>query len=68
MMNTFSMRYEYLCNKQLKNMLSRVSFEKENCVENVHGFRFAKFITDRQKILVRLNREKNYLSKRVKDR
>ena len=55
-MNTCSMRYEYLhdeneylCNRQLESISSWISFERENYVEDVRGFRFVKFLTDRQK-------------------
>ena len=70
-MNTWTMRYEYLHDKvfttmyeylhdeQLESMSSWISFERENYVEDVHGFRFANFLIYRHKILLRLNGEKN---------
>ena len=46
-MNTCMTSYEYLCNGQLESMSSWISFERENCVEDVRDFR--------------LNGEKNHL-------
>ena len=60
-MNTCSTRYEYLHDKVFTTMYeylhdgqpestsSWISFERENYVEDVHDFRFANFLTDRQK-------------------
>ena len=48
-MNTCSTRYEYLHDEQPESMSSWISFERENYVENVRGFRFAKFLIDCEK-------------------
>ena len=48
-MNTCLTRYEYLHDGQPKSKSSWISSERENYVEDVHGFRFANFLTDRQK-------------------
>ena len=42
-------RYKYLCDDELESMSSWISFERENYVENVRDFRFAKFLIDREK-------------------
>ena len=47
--NTYTMRDKYFCNDLLKSMSSWISFERENYVENVRGFRFAKFLIDCEK-------------------
>ena len=51
--------YEYLHDGQPKSTSLWISFERENYIEDVNGFRFANFLTDRHKILLRLNGEKN---------
>jgi len=47
--NTCTMRDKYFCNDLLESMSSWISFERENYVENVRGFRFAKFLINREK-------------------
>ena len=47
--NTYTMRDKYFCNDLLESMSSWISFERENYVENVCDFRFAKKFTDCQK-------------------
>ena len=41
--------YKYLRDDESESTSSWIPFERENCVEDVHGFRFAKFLIDRQK-------------------
>ena len=48
-MNACMPRNEYLNDKEPESTSSWISFERENYVENVRGFRFAKFLTYRQK-------------------
>ena len=43
------MRDKYFCNDLSESMLSWISFERKNYVENVRDFRFAKFLIDHQK-------------------
>ena len=43
------MRDKYMCNNVPESMSSWISFERENYVEDVRGFRFAKFLIDREK-------------------
>ena len=47
--NICTMRDKYFCNDLLESMSSWISFERENYVEDVHGFRFTNFLTDRHK-------------------
>ena len=46
-MNTSTLRYEYLNDEEPESTSSWISFERENYVEDVCGFIFAKFLTDR---------------------
>ena len=64
-MNTCSTRYEYLHDGQPESMSSWISFERENYVEDVHGFRFANFLTDRQKYWQDWSEKKKTTSKNV---
>ena len=48
-MNTYMTWYEYLRDEQPESMLSWILFERENYVEDICDFRFAKFLTNRQK-------------------
>ena len=40
-------RYEYLNDEEPESTSSWISFERENYVENIRGFRFEKFLADR---------------------
>ena len=48
-MNTCMMMYAYLCSGQSESILSYISFERENYVEDVSGFSFTKLLTDLEK-------------------
>ena len=40
------MRDKYMCNNVPESMSLWISFERENYVEDVRGFRFVKFLID----------------------
>lgn len=59
------MRYKYLRDEKLKNILLWISFEKENKVEKFSGFKFAKFLTCCQKYEWYWTEKKKFTSKNV---
>ena len=57
--NTWYVRYKYLRDEEPESTSSWISFEREYCEEDVRDFRFAKFLTDRQKYWLDWTETKN---------
>ena len=47
--NICTTRCKYLCDDEPESKPSWISFERENCVKDVRGFRFEKILIDSQK-------------------